>query len=115
MKSPRVYLADMLAYVARLERIQQRGQSAFYQEEILQDAAIRAYEVLGEIAKRLPTALLDTQPAVDWRSLKGFRDFLAHSYDKVEVAILWDILSDLPALRAAVEALLASLPPEDAS
>lgn len=97
-------------YIARIEQTVQDGKVAFYANYVIQDAVIRQYEVIGEIAKRLPPDLLAQQTTIDWKSIKGFRDFLAHNYDRVDVGIIWDAVEKLPALRASVEAMLASLP-----
>lgn len=48
-----------------------------------QFAVIRAYEVIGEIVKRLPQTFTDEYLDVNWRKLAGFRDFLAHNYDEI--------------------------------
>lgn len=75
-----------------------------------QYAVIRAYEVIGEIAKRLPQSLRDAHPEIDWRKLIGFRDFLAHNYEEIILEFVWAAVEDAPSVRAAVAALLASLP-----
>lgn len=112
-KTSRGYLMDMLHYIGRIEAATVEGKTAFAQSWLIQDAVIRQYEVIGEIAKRLSSELLMTQAAVDWRAIKGFRDYLAHNYDKVDVQIMWDAVEKLPILKTAVEALLASLPAAD--
>jgi hypothetical protein len=107
------YLRDMLDYVARIEHTVSEGETVFMADYRIQDAVIRQYEVIGEIAKRLPNALLESVPEVNWSQVKGFRDFLAHNYDRVEIGFIWSAVLQLPALRAAIEALLAALPPDD--
>lgn len=82
-------------------------------DEKTQFAVIRAYEVIGEITKRLPETLLNTQPHIAWQDIKEFRDFLAHNYDRVRLDILWGAVEKLPDLQAAITLLLATLPPED--
>jgi len=77
-------------------------------------AVIRAYEVVGEIVKRLPQSLKDANPQINWKKLIGFRDFLAHNYEEVILQYVWNAVEDLPNLRAAVEAMLASLPDDEA-
>ncbi len=113
MKSSRYYLRDILQYVVDVESFTQTGKDDFMADRKTQLAVIRAHEVIGEIVKRLPTSLLETQPDVNWRAIKGFRDILIHQYDNIDLEIVWDAVGNIPALRAAVEALLASLPPED--
>jgi len=102
----------MLERIARIEQMASAGKVAFVQSFMYQDTIIRNYEVIGEIAKRLPESLLQQTPEVPWSDLKGFRDFLSHNYDRVDLEIVWNAVQELPALRHAVETLLASLPPE---
>ena len=48
-------------------------------------------------------------PAVDWRALKGLRDFLAHNYPAVVIEIIASALDDdLPVLVHAVRGYLAA-------
>lgn len=70
-------LLDMLEYIQHIETFTADGRDAFFADVKTQMAVIRAYEVIGQIAKDLPTTLLDTQPQAEWKKVKGFRDFLA--------------------------------------
>jgi uncharacterized protein with HEPN domain len=56
--------------------------------------------------------LLESYPQVDWKAIKGFRDFLAHNYDRVRIENILDALADLPVLKSTVEAMLADNPPD---
>ncbi|PJF40929.1 MAG: DUF86 domain-containing protein, partial [Chloroflexi bacterium] len=89
------------------------GKAAFFASTLIQDAVIRQYEVIGEIAKRLSASNLLAQSDVDWKTLINFRDFLAHNYDRVDLEIVWRAIEKLPELRAAVEVLLNNLPPDE--
>ena len=64
---------------------------------------------MGEVAKRLTPETLITMPDVNWRSVKGLREVIAHDYDDVDVEVLAGVVrDDLPGLRATVSASLAS-------
>ena len=77
------------------------------------DAIAKRLEDAGEQAKLLPAEFLLQMPEVDWRSLKGLRDFLVHNYRSVVVEIISSTLDDdLPVLAATVRRFLAS---DDAS
>jgi uncharacterized protein with HEPN domain len=109
MSEPARYLEDILQNLERIEAFTADGFAAFQGDEKTQYAVIRAYEVIGEAAKRLPTDLLAQQPAVNWQRIKGFRDFLIHNYDKIDLKFLWVAVEDIPNLKAAVRTLLDSL------
>lgn len=106
MMEPCDYLRDMLAYVQQIETFVTGDYAAFQDDEKTQFAVIRAYEVIGEIAKRLPDEVVATQPHVDWKQVKGFRDYLIHNYHRIRPERVWEAVEDLPNLRAAVEQLI---------
>lgn len=112
MKTERDYLVDLIDRIQRIQEFTQAGHVAFMQSELIQDAVIRNFEVIGEIAKRLPDNWQEQQPQAEWKQVKGFRDFLAHNYDNIVLQVVWDSVEKLPALRTAVEALLAGLDEE---
>ncbi len=109
MKTLRDYLLDMRQYASRIAQSTRGGKAMFDQDFVIQDAVIRQYQVIGEIAKRLPEDLLATQPDIDWRAIKGFRDFLTHNYDRVDLKIVWEAVLMLPQLQRAIEAMLAEI------
>lgn len=113
MKPVREYLTDLLTYLEDIDSFTRAGESAFAADRKTQLAVMRAYEIVGEIVKRLPSELLDRQSHIDWKAIKGFRDVLIHQYDNVDLGIVWGAVERLPALRAAIEALLDELPPDE--
>jgi uncharacterized protein with HEPN domain len=115
MTTTRDYLLDLLDYLERIETFTADGRDAFYADTKTQMAVIRAYEVIGHIAKQLPADLLESQPQAEWKQVKGFRDFLAHNYEEVMLSIVWGAVEKLPVLRGATEALLTGLPPDDSN
>jgi len=105
------YVRDLLQELDDITVFTVQGRDAFMRDVKTQKAVIRSYEVIGEICKRLPGALREDNPQIDWRKLITFRDFLAHNYDLIGLRYVWEAVEDLPHLRTAFEALLAS--PED--
>ncbi|MFZ4816819.1 MAG: DUF86 domain-containing protein [Phototrophicaceae bacterium] len=105
-----IYLRDILEYISRIETVAVAGRETFFTSKMHQDSIIRAFEVIGEIVKRLEPELTEQHPTVAWSEYAGFRDVLIHQYDKVLIEIVWkSVQNDLAPLRAAVEALLASI------
>jgi uncharacterized protein with HEPN domain len=113
MKTPSDYLHDLLERIERIQQYVQAGEQDFWQSSLTQDAVIRNFEVMGEIVRRLPADLLTKYPHVEWSQIKGFRDFLAHNYESVQLKIVWGAVEKLPLLKAAVETLLASVPRDE--
>lgn len=53
-------------------------------------AVIRAFEVLGEAAKKIPQRLRQDHPDIPWKEMAGMRDKLIHEYFSVAgLPLLW--------------------------
>ncbi len=110
MKETRRYLLDLLKQLSHIADFTAGGYEIFTQDDKTQYAVIRAYEIIGEIIKRLPSEIRDEHPEINWRKLVHFRDFIAHNYDQVITKYVWDAIEDLPNLKSAVEAMLKDFP-----
>lgn len=113
MTNVRQSLLDMLEYLKHVREFTPEGWEVFAHDKKTQLAVIRAYEVIGEIVKRLPQIMRDANPQIDWRKLMGFRDFLAHNYNEIILEFVWAAVEDAPNLYAAIESLLRDLDATD--
>lgn len=110
MKDDRPYLADILQALHRVEEVRRRGAEAFRADWVLQDAAIRNFEIVGEAVKRVSPALQAAHPEIPWADLAGFRDVLIHQYFRVDLEIVWALMEQRVAqLHEAVARLVAGL------
>jgi uncharacterized protein with HEPN domain len=102
----------LLAILEDVERIRAyvaAAGPAWQDDDMAVDAIAKRLEDAGEQAKLLPAELLLLMPEVDWRSVKGLRDFLVHNYRSVVVGIIASTLDDdLPVLAETVRRFLAS-------
>jgi uncharacterized protein with HEPN domain len=70
-------------------------------------AVVRALEIVGEAAKKIPAIVRRQHPDVPWRDMAGMRDKLIHHYFGVDVKVVWRTVKDsLPGIRSSVEDLL---------
>src|SRR5215212_10896881 len=73
-------------------------------------AVVRALEIIGEAAKRIPDDIRAKALAIPWRSISGMRDKLIHDYVSVDVEIVWrTVVDDLPEFEKRIAELIASL------
>jgi uncharacterized protein with HEPN domain len=84
---------------------------AFAADEKTAYAVVRALEIIGEAAKRIPQEVRDQAPNIPWRAMSGIRDKLIHDYTSVNLEVAWQtVTGDLPGLADAVDALIQASP-----
>lgn len=78
----------------------------FGRDWLLRHGVQRGLEIISEAARHLPDDLVETQPAVPWRQVKGIGSILRHEYHKISDRVIWSVVTDdLPVLRSAIEAM----------
>ncbi|MBV9386715.1 MAG: DUF86 domain-containing protein [Chroococcidiopsidaceae cyanobacterium CP_BM_ER_R8_30] len=64
---------------------------------------------IGEATKRISPAMRTQHPDIPWREMAGLRDILAHQYDRVDLATIWNITqTSIPELLSRLDPLLPS-------
>ncbi len=104
----RAYGAHILDSIAKLDRIQARGD--IVADDILYDAALRNLQTLAEATQRLPEVLKAQYGDIEWNKIAAFRNILVHNYlGSIDPQTVVGILSaHIEPLRVAVAAMLAS-------
>ena len=79
-------------------------------DPVIQGAAQRWIEVLGEAASHVSDELKAEHPEIAWREIVGIRVILAHGYFHIDQDIVSDvILNDVPRLRTLLRSIAGSL------
>lgn len=82
------------------------GYDEFLNNELVQDAVIKNFEVIGEAAYHITTELKDKYDRIEWKQIQGLRHVLVHDYYMVNPQILWNTKDEhLPDLLIALERL----------
>lgn len=98
------YLEDIFTAIASALRFT-HGMTfeAFDADEKTVYATVRALEIMGEAAKRVPAEVRGRYPEIPWRNMAGIRDVMIHEHDRLERAVIWKtVQSDLPAVEPEV-------------
>ena len=100
-------LQDILEAASKAQEfLRDMDQEAFAKDEKTVFAVIRALEIVGEAARRVPVDFRNQNPGIPWRSMTGMRDKLIHDYFGVSIDVVWKTVhEDLPALIVAVKGL----------
>lgn len=87
-----------------LAAVHDRGRAAYLEDALLQLAAQRALEILGEAAKTVSSRTVDANAGVPWSQLARTRDLIAHHYHRVDVRLVWQIIEQqVEPLRLALD------------
>lgn len=74
-------------------------------------AVVRAFEIIGEAAKKVPPAVQKRHPKVPWKQMAGMRDKLIHEYFGVNYEVLWKTAQDdIPPMQQLIAMVLEKEP-----
>jgi len=108
MSNPRgdkLYISDMIESIEAIEEyIVSHNYESFIENRMVYAATIRELEIIGEAAGKISQALKDKYPNIDYRTVKDFRNVLAHEYFGVDMQIVWMVASQkIPQLKIEIE------------
>jgi uncharacterized protein with HEPN domain len=103
---------DILEAIARIERYTSHLTfETFVASELVIDAVVRNFIVIGEAARHIPPEIEARHPQLPWSRMRGMRNVVVHAYFGVDASILWETIQhDLPPLAPALRAMAQQEP-----
>ncbi len=79
----------------------------FKKDELVMDAVIRNFEIIGEASNHVPLVIQNAHPHIPWRRVIGLRNVLIHEYFGVDANAVWQTVHiDLPKLKQQLLAII---------
>lgn len=99
----------MLQAVVRIgEYLEGVNRADFDSDFKTQDAVIRQFQILGDASKKISSLVKLEFPRVPWKEVAAMRDKIVHSYEKVDLDLIWITAhDDLPFLREQIQSVLS--------
>jgi uncharacterized protein with HEPN domain len=102
-------LSDILRSVERLEEVFRAGYDEFAASWLSQSAVVRELEIIGEAAGHLSAGLRGRHPEIAWAKMRGFSSFAKHEYWKIDPALVWKAMEEMPALKGLLSRVVGSI------
>ena len=101
------YLGNIVEAIDRINRYcQDLDEPSFLSNEMVQDAVVRNFEIIGEASKnieRVAPDFISTHQELPFAFAYDMRNVLAHGYYKVDLGVVWKTIEkDLPYRREQV-------------
>ena len=107
-RDTKIYIDDILQSINKiLEYTNSLTFEKFCNSDIVFDAVIRRFEIIGEAANQIKKAdnkFYQKYPEIEWRELIDFRNILIHGYFGIIEEIVWGVIKNkLPNLKTKIE------------
>lgn len=80
--------------------------SQFKKNDLVIDAVIRNFEIIGEASKNISPAIRRLHPNIPWNEMNGMRNLLIHEYFGVDITTVWHTAKrHLPLLKKQLEGI----------
>lgn len=95
------YLQDIIDAIQKIEKYTKNFSfENFLIDELIQDGVLKNLIIISEAVKNIPEDIKIINSEIEWKKIAGLRDILIHSYFKINLRIIWDIINNkIPKLK----------------
>lgn len=107
-RSDSVYLNDIIESIDIIFKyLSNKTEIQFIEDQLLQDAVIRRFEIIGEASSKISETLKSNHPEVEWQLMKAMRNKLIHEYFGVSASTIYHTVNiNLPILKGHLEKIV---------
>jgi uncharacterized protein with HEPN domain len=100
LKNDHAYTDHIINCIKKIRKfVKGIDKKEFSKNELIQDAIIRNFEVIGEASKKISPDFKKVYYDIPWKEISGMRDKLIHDYLGVDIDVIWKTIEiDLPIL-----------------
>jgi uncharacterized protein with HEPN domain len=104
------FIEDIANAIDKIERFtKDLDYEEFSENEMVIDAVIRNFEVIGEAVNHIPGDIRKKFPDVEWSETIGFRNVLIQHYFGLDIEAVWDTIKEnIPSLKEHIKKVLES-------
>lgn len=115
MTDVRASLNHIVEAIDRVAEYTKAGFEAFDRSQLVEDPLVRQLEIIGEAARRIRDATgsrprqparenryFSAHPDVPWKEMIDFRRIAGREYERVDTRIVWNVVTELPAIRRRI-------------
>ncbi|HEY4483441.1 MAG TPA: DUF86 domain-containing protein [Candidatus Paceibacterota bacterium] len=107
----KAYLQHIAEAVLKIDKYTKNAtETTFVQDEMMRDAVVREFEIIGEASRRLSDLSRRKTEEIPWSQVIAMRNKLSHEYFGVDFKAVWAVVQrDLSPLSRAVTKLLSEM------
>jgi uncharacterized protein with HEPN domain len=110
-RDPLLFVEDIIEAIEKIERYTMNlTLDTFERNELVIDAVIRNFEIIGEAANNLTSDIYEKYHNVEWRKIIDFRNVMIHAYFGIMYSTVWNtIKNNIPVLKDQMLIIKAEL------
>ena len=107
-RNQKLFLQDILESIEKIESYTANLEfEEFLANEMVKDAVIRNFEVIGEASTHISGKLKSKYPSIPWNKVKSMRNFVTHEYFGINYDVIWEtIKKSLPDLKRKISEVI---------